>query len=385
MSSWVTTPSQLFSYYPKYEYLDNLLSTTNRKTVKLYIDFKSCAQALFQEWAVKYIIDQSRGTEMVDTSLFAAVLEFISFHKLYARKRNIHIDLYFFMESGTSSYHQEIYKDYKSNRAISDFFGLDDETRKFFFKILDKNYTVCERVINRLPNCYFFRLRYLEADFLPWYLMKYSLPKQDVEDSLNIIYSTDKDMHQCLDAPNIYQFSRHYKNTKMVSYQNIYSSWLKNDIPMNNPADWFPLVLSIIGDDGDGFSGVKGIGIKTMQENFEYIRDMCGFSMTNVYDNITNKRPIFRKDFKPASNALQKIMDHETIIIRNLKLSSYHLISEYMNGGYPVDMIEKKKIINECVSSTEKWSNAIVLNQALTKAGLLGIVNDLTMNNLFMR
>ena len=103
---WTYSSSQMFSYYPKYEYLDNVLALSERKKIKLYIDFKSCAQALFQEWAVKQIINQSQGTRTVDTSLFFATLEFISFHKQYAKKRNIDIDFYFFMESGKSSFNQ---------------------------------------------------------------------------------------------------------------------------------------------------------------------------------------------------------------------------------------------------------------------------------------
>ena len=383
--SWLASPAQLFSYYPKYEYLDNLLSTTSRKKMKLYIDFKGCAVALFQKWAVESIISQSQGSQMVDTSLFAAVLEFISYHKKYAIKRNIDLDMYFFMESGSSSYHKDVYKDYKSNRGLTDFFGLDDATRQFFFKILDKNYTVTDRVVNRLPHCYFFRMLFLEADFMPWYLMKHQLDKNDVDDSLNIIYSNDKDMYQCLDSPNIYQFCKNYKNTRMVSGDTIYLNWLKEDIKISNAAEWFPMSLAVMGDAGDGFAGVKGIGPVTFIKLFEELRTLCGYSMKNVYENIRLKKSIFAKDIKPNNKHLQDIIDNEAIVVRNLKLASYHLLSEHVNGGFPTDMIEKKKVITECVSNSDKWKNAAILNQALTKSGMIGVVNDLTMNSLFTK
>src|ERR1035437_10493017 len=212
-----TSTSQFFSYYPKYEYLDNVLSLTGRKRLNLYIDVKGCAQSLFKEWAIRHILNNSIGSTVTDTSLFSGVLEFIAWHKSYAKKRQIEVNFYFFMESGKSTYHLEIHPGYKANRGVSDMFGLDLASRELFFKILDKNYNAINKVVNKLPNCNFVRSEYLEADFLPWEWMKNVLTKEDVDSSANIIYSTDKDMLPCLDQTNVFQFYRHSKNVKMLT------------------------------------------------------------------------------------------------------------------------------------------------------------------------
>ena len=375
--------SQFFSYYPKYEYLDSVLSATGRKKLKLYVDVKGCAKALFQEWAVKLVLDNTKNSNTVDTTLFASVLEFISWHKEYARKRSIDLQMYFFMESGKSSYHSGVYKDYKSNRVSSDFFDLDLESRELFHKILDKNYHVLDKVVNKLPGVSFIRLTYLEADFVPFFLMESLLPKEEVEDSANIIYSADKDMLQCLNAPNKYQFFKHSSASKMLCYKDIYEHWLKKPMEVNDPAAWFPLALAIIGDAGDGFLGVKGIGAANLIKVFEYVMTLCGRSMDSVYDNVRHKRPIFNTSYAVKNNYLQKIIEHQDVIIRNLKLGSFKILSDTVNEGYPTDMIDKKNQMMESLNNTYKCSGAGVMITALENAGLMGVVKESVVSKIF--
>ncbi len=380
---WNFSASQLFSYYPKYEYLDNVVSLTGRKKMNLYVDVKGCAQALFQEWAVTQIIFNTEGSRSIDTSLFSAIMDFIAFHKLYAKKRDIDLNIYFFMETGKSKYHLDVYEKYKSNRDTGDFFGLDLEKKELFKTVLDRNYIVTEKVANRIPNVYFIRLERTEADFIPWYLMKHSLNKDEVDAASNIIYSTDKDMLQCLDAPNMFQFYRHYKSIKMLSQKDIYSHWLKVDMEVPDPALWFPLALSIIGDDGDGFKGIKGIGAKTLSKIFDYVITLCGSSMEKVYENIAAGQPIFSKTYSPSNNALKKVIDGEDIIIRNLKLASYKLLSDYINGDYPTEVFKKKEQIRTVVENESKCSRAAIMHSALERVGQGGIISEKTMINLF--
>jgi len=373
----------MFSYYPKYEYLDNLVSLSGRKKLNLYIDVKGCAQALFQEWAVKHLIFNSDGSRTVDTSLFSAIMDFIGFHKLYAKKRQIDLKMYFFMESGKSKYHMDIYSEYKSNRVQGDFFGLDMEKKELFHNVLDKNYTVTEKVANRIPNVCFIRLDRLEADFIPWYLMKHLIPKEEVDSSINIIYSTDKDMLQCLDAPNIYQFYKHYKTVKMISQKDVLTHFLKEEITCDDQAEWFPLALSIIGDDGDGFKGIKGIGQKTLAKIFDYVKTLVGGSMDRVYDQVAKGQPIFSKTYSPSNTPLKKMIENEDIVIRNLKLASYKLLSDYVNGDYPTFVFEKKNQIKSLFVNDKKCTRPGVLYDALCKSGNQSIISEQTLINLF--
>lgn len=380
---WNFSASQIFSYYPKYEYLDNVISLTDKKKMNLFIDVKGCAQALFQEWAVTQMIFNTEGSRIIDTSLFSAIMDFISFHKLYAKKRDIDLNMYFFMESGRSKYHLDVYSEYKSNRDSGDFFGLDMEKKELFHTILDKNYTVTEKVANRIPNVYFIRLSRTEADFVPWYLMNHALDPSEVDASNNIIYSMDKDMLQCLDAPNIFQFYRHYQCVKMITQKDIYNHWLKETLDIDDGAVWFPLALSIIGDTGDGFKGVKGVGPKTLVKIFDYIQTLCGNSMEKVYKNISEGQPIFSKSYSPFNSSLKKVVDGESIIIRNLKLASYKLLSDYINGDYPTEVFKKKQQIKEIVENQIKCRSANVLYNALDKVGHSDLISEQTLTNLF--
>lgn len=376
-------PSQIFSYYPKYEYLDNTLGISNKKRLNLYIDVKGCATSLFQEWAVKSIVNNSQYNQ-VDTSLFSAILQFIAYHKEYAIKRGIDINLYFFMESGRSSYHYDIYKDYKANRKSSDLFGLDEKSKDLFFGVLDTNYTVLERVVNKIPNCCFIRLKYLEADFVPYYLLNYGLSMQDVSTSVNIVYSNDKDMYQCLTQPNIYQFCRSYKNVRMVTGNDIYDNWIHMNIDTDEPAKWFPLILAIIGDSSDGYNGVFRIGPAKLRDCFSEVKRMCGNSINEVYSNIRHRQPIFKFEPDPKCNSAIKIYESQDLVIRNVKLASYQLICDAMEEGYPDYMGDRRKQIYQIIHNNNKVTSGRILHEALNRAGLMGILDDKTVNGLFL-
>jgi len=373
--------SQILGYYPKYSFLDSILSLCSKQTLNLYIDLKGCAQALYQEWAVKYIIEQSKGVRHVDISLFLAVLEFIAFHKIYTKKRNVNLNMFFFFESGASSYHTAIHPEYKANRHTGSFFGLDDATRDFFFKILDKNYHVIDKVCGKLPGISVTRLKFLEADFVPYYIMNRVLTKEQVDNSVHIIYSTDKDMLQCLDSDNKFQFYRHYKNIKMISRKDILNHFFKEEV--NIDPQWFPLILAITGDSSDFFGGVDGVKEKTILKIMDQIIVLAGKSMDFVYDNLKNKKPIFDPTYYPRDNAIKRIIEKQDIVIRNLKLLSFKLMSDTVDEGFPTHLLDQRKVLIDSVNMTVKVPNASTLINALEKADLGTSVNENTIAKLF--
>jgi 5'-3' exonuclease len=169
----------------------------------------------------------------------------------------------------------------------------------------------------------------------------------------------------------------------MLSQKDIYSHWLKTELNIQDPAEWFPLALSIIGDDGDGYKGVKGIGQKTLAKVFDYVITLCGNSMETVYDHVKNNQPIFSKSYSTSNNALKKIIDNEDIVIRNLKLASFKLLSDYINGDFPTEVFAKRKLIKEITENENKCSRPGILHDALTRAGQSGLLNEQTLTNLF--
>jgi len=332
----------LICYYPKYEYLDNIISSSSAKKINIFVDLKGCIQSLYQEWAVRYLIEQSKGTQYFDSSLFFSFLEFVSFHKKYAKKRDIELNMYFFMERGQSAYHINIYPKYKEKRGDTLSFLKTDE-KEFFHLVLNKNFDLITNIGNKIPGVTVIKLEYLEADFIPYYVRKHILgPFQTNE--IDVIYSIDKDMLQCLDNPNTYIFYRNYKDHKNIDYKNAYSHYFKKEwTDLNIGLDWFPICLAINGDASDEFCGIKGLGQGFLYKNFKEIVKLFGNSTEEMYKRIINKTDLFDKELAKNNKNLLKLVFEPDKIIRNIRLSSYKLLSDYLNSGYPLETIKKNR------------------------------------------
>lgn len=381
-------PSQFFSYYPKYEYLDKLLSLNPKKHLNLFIDVKGCSPALFSEWAVKYIIQDSKTSRHINMSYFAGVIEFIAWHILYCQKRDLTVDFHFFMEQGRSVYHTSIYKEYKSNRILSDFFGLDLQDQEYFKKVIDMNYNLLEYTINKIPHCSFYKIKYVEADFMPWYLLEYLIPKEEQLESINLIYTRDKDMLQCLKFPNTYQYYRAQwkETTSLVTPKSLLRHWAKLDenCIIDRVAEWFPLFLSMLGDNGDSIPGIKGIGYKTIIKSINEIISVYGGDPDKMYDIVMNGKDVLSESFQYQKTVTsRKLFGNHQILQRNLKLISFRALSEWVNGGYPLQTVEVKKYIESIYNNKEKLKDYKVILNALNSKGLNDVVNEASLERCF--
>lgn len=369
--------SQLINYYPKYQYLDDILVASGKKSMTIYVDLKGCMGSLYQEWAAKYIIEQSRNCT-ADPSIFASVLEFISFHKTYAKKRHIDLKMIFFYESGESEYHTKLLKTYKSNRDLASFFDLDTTSIELFNKVKNKNFELIDKVCNKIPDVSVIRLMYVEADFIPWYVSKRVL--KDVDD-VRVIYSLDKDMLQCLDK-NTYMFYKHYKTHKIIDHTNVYNHYFKTEVDWSANPELFFMVLAIDGDVADCFKGVHGVGTKSLIASFPTLLQYVG-SAERIIENVKAGKSIFDKDIGTNDKFVRKIMDNEEIVVRNIKLASYRMLADYIDSGYPLVNIERQKQISEKVLNDQKIRNGSVLYEALDKMGMNNLITENSVYNLF--
>lgn len=394
------------NYYPKYEYLDNILSTSGATKVNIFLDLKGNINSLYMKENIDYIINQTKGAKYIDNSLFSSVMEFITFHKLYAKKRSVDLNMFFFYDTGMSLYHTEIFKDYKEGRnrnadvvlpngmvlqqngiirkARSYLETIPPKDSELFRHTLNQNYEMINNIGNKIPNVSIIHLKFLEADFVPYHVRKYILgPFQPKE--IDVIYSTDKDMLQCLDNPNTYIFYKHYKNHKIIDAKNAYSHFFKKEwTHIDIGLEWFPLVLSILGDASDEFKGVSYFGIVSIYDNIREIIKLTGSSVDELYKKVQSQSDIFNKDIGTNIKNITKLFDNQPIISRNLKLSSYKLLSEYINSGFPFEKTTKfHRHIEQVVNNKEKISNGLVLLSALNKAGLGSNIAESTILNLF--
>ena len=67
-------PSSLLSYYPTYNILDQIVSYNNYKKLNIFIDLKNTLQTTYMEHAIVNIIQNSKNTKYIDTSIFSSVI-----------------------------------------------------------------------------------------------------------------------------------------------------------------------------------------------------------------------------------------------------------------------------------------------------------------------
>ncbi len=362
-------PSSILSYYPTYSILDEILSYSNYDTLNIYIDLKNNLQTLYMQHAIVNIVETSLKSKYMDTSIFSSLISFLAFHKMYAiRRRNLKLNFFIFFESGVSYFHTNLCRKYKLNRKIDDLYGLEKEKRDLFFKIVQKNLQLTESACNKIPDIKVIRLQNLEADFIPYYLISRNLVTTS-PNVAHIIYSNDHDMLQCI-TDNVYVFQKTMKGVKrIIKKGEIMSTYFKYESKF--PDDYFPLSMAIVGDQGDCVDGVKGIGAKRLEEILEDVVRMTN-GIDNLYDNVTNSKPIFIHNTEKIQNKYINMIvekeNSENLISRNLKLVSFEILSRFLDNPSNTEILNKKKYINEIlqnndVAEYESLSRALSMNR----------------------
>jgi len=345
-------PSSIMSFYPTYSILDEILSTSeNYDTLNIYIDLKNNLQSLYMKHTIENIVSATKlANGFCDTSIFTSVLSFLSFHKIYASKRDIKINFFIFFESGESYYHKNISKKYKISRKIDDLYGLDYKDRELFFEVLRANLTLIEKTLSHVPFTKVIRLHHMEADFIPYYLITRNI----VDTSPNIahvVYSNDHDIYQTV-RPNVFQFSKAAKKKKIVKHGNVMFEFLKRKTNLSD--DFLSLAMAVCGDPGDDVYGIKGIGPKTFSDIALDLEKMVG-GIPNLYNNVEKGKTIFDPSKVIKNKYINKVLESESkdkLISNNLKLVSFELISRFIENPSTTEVLERKnKILTNIAES----------------------------------
>lgn len=358
----------LLSYYPNYSILDNIVSKNNYKELNIFIDLKNNFQTLYMQHAILNILEMSKKSKYIDTSIFLSLLSFLSFHKIYSASRNIKINFYIFFENGISYYHKNISKTYKISRRIDDLWGLDRKDRDMFFNILHNNYGLIEKACNKMPNIKVLTLANLEADFVPYYLISRNLIS--TKNTANIIYSNDHDLLQCIINEHTFVFQKSSKSKRIVKQNEVLIRELKKE---NNILDeYLPLAMSIIGDTGDDIKGIKGVGPSKLLSIFDELISLTG-NMEIVYSKITNNQPIFSTTHSKSGNKYLNLIISkeikENLISKNIRLISFELLSQFFEDPNNTETLKRKQKFH----TTLEGNNTIgldIMHKALQKGGV---------------
>jgi len=360
-------PSSLLSYYPTYAILDEIVSYGDYKTLNIFMDLKNTLQSTYMEHAIVNIVEASKKSTHIDTSIFSSLISFLSFHKMWGVKRGINTKFVIFFESGHSYYHKNISKHYKISRKIDDLYGLDKVDRELFFQTLQANFQLIEAACNKMPDINVVRLPNLEADFVPYYVTTRDYVQKG-NGVGNVVYSNDHDLWQCLDD-HVFIFSKAGKSKRILKAGNVMELMTKKKNTI--PDEYLPLAMAVIGDPGDNVIGVNGIGPVTFLKIFEQLTAMTG-NLEQIYEKVGSNKDLF--DFIPQSvtnKKLQSVIDAEVknkTISNNLKLVSFELISRAIENPDTTEMRDKRLIIEDRfkprpIVPLEQMKDALVRNR----------------------
>jgi len=374
----------IIGYFPTYAILDSIISLKSYKTLNVYIDLKNVLNGLYLEHFVITLTENTLKAKFVDSSIFSSLVSYLVFFKKYAIKRNIKVNFYIFFETGQSYYHLNIDKKYKMNRKIDDLYGLDAEKRELFFSIIHKNLMLIEKALNACPNIKIIHLNHLEADFIPYYLIRNSIV--DTSDSVShLIMSNDHDMYQTLElSDNIYQFLKLAKSKMILKKGQFVTHFLKKE--SNIPDNVFPVLMALSGDPGDNVRNVKGVGPQGVAKFLNEFLDLTG-GVEKLFENVVDRNPIFDKNLNInliSDKKLRLILEEElktSFVSNNLRLVSFEIISREVDKPSTTEMIDRRKLINETIENSkvatkESLSKALTMNGVELEDGDLDLIFD---------
>ena len=183
-------PKSILSFYPPTE-LEKRIDDKKPKTLHVYIDLKNIMVSLFVPEIVEQIMANSKTMGNIDSSILQSIIIATSYWRKLAQRKGMNIRIFICADTGESIYHTEIHKNYKANRKISKDGIISCQEIK---DIRDRNFNIADKLINKIPHVYFFCLKFLEADFLPYYLItKYFKNKDHI---YHVVLSGDKDLYQ---------------------------------------------------------------------------------------------------------------------------------------------------------------------------------------------
>jgi hypothetical protein len=320
------------------------------------------------EHAIVNIIETSKKSKFMDTSIFSSMVSFLSFHKIWGLKRGVNVNFIIFFETGHSSYHKNISRKYKISRKIDDLYGLPRQDREMFYNILQSNFQLIENAFNKMPNIKVIKLPRLEADFVPYYLISRKLVPYDGSVGY-ITYSNDHDLWQCA-ADHSYIFSKSKSSKKIIKSGNIMSLFLRK--PVDIPDVYLPLAMSIIGDQGDDVDGIQNVGPARFIQIFDQFISMTG-DIWDIYRKVENNEDLFNTippSFanKYLKSAVQQELDNKRIS-NNLRLVSFELLSRALDNPRSTDMIDKREFIEKAINTSNVYP-IDSMKKALEKSGV---------------
>ena len=331
------------------EELSEIIKNNEYKNLKVYIDLKNVSVGLFVENILQETVNNTEDLKSIDTSWFQSILYWSAYWKYFGIKNNLKTEIYISSDSGDSCYHHSINKKYKHRRKLAK--TLLPEYHDLITEIKLKNSSLMESVLNKIPHLHFIYLKYLESDFIPYYLITRKFNKEN--DTLHCILSSDKDMYQALLDTNIIQICKIKGNKYLLNSENCLLQYIKankiEDVNKQNKqidmvnkidANLIPLLMSFVGDNSDDIIGVPKIGPKKAIQLVSNLREVN--KLFGTFDDIDNRlhngESLFIKDvndllLSEINSEWKKVYEAEisdNIVSKAYKQISYFLLCKWL-------------------------------------------------------
>lgn len=372
-------PKTLLSAYPP-DYFEEILIKQNPKKINVYVDVKNAMTSMFIPSIIEEIALNSKNSGKMDSSIFQSFIFYASWWKKYCLNKNIGCEVHFSTDAGRSYYHNSIYPRYKENRLISatSLTPYDEE----FQEVKIKNSELACNVIKKIPGVYFYLLRMLESDFLPYYLIT---RKFDDPNILHILVSNDHDMYEAINKPNIIQLYRHRGVSKINTCDTCIEAFLGVDkCSINSKTKlcekisnfdlrYLSSMMAVIGDMGDGVPGVDGIGPKKALDLFgdmNIVLELIG-TPDEIEERLTNGGTFLKSfDSNKDYGLWNKVL--ETKVKKNKKEKDeskieYFDINELLTNSYKLQSFEQLCRWLEKKDTTSKYDWLHYIDQVLDK------------------
>lgn len=292
-----------------FQVIQNLIDKYNFKKLLFYIDIMSISRGFYNISTVHFEIDNYiNNNKQMPNIFFNECKDF--YNGIYNKFKKYNPEFITFYDDGKCIQNRTIYKPYKGDRGTYIDKVLIEDGEKDLYKQIKTYY------FDELPNritiknlSHVFSITDYETDFIPYIIISNNYINSQSADILNIILSTDKDLLQTCQFPNVLQCSTLYspKEGKLNFYTltdtNAIEYIYKNFKPGLLTSKYIPLILALSGDTADNIPGIKKIG------ESRACKLITEYSLPSEIHSGT--------DFKDLTI-------HKDTIIRNFKLISFN-------------------------------------------------------------
>ena len=339
-----------------------------KKCINVYVDLKNVMIALFVKDVSDSIIYNTEKSGTIDSSIFQSCVYYASVWKKYAKRNGLDCKVFFCTDIGKSVYHRAIHGGYKANRDVTSTTmtgGLMDNRLKV---IRDKNFTICQKIINKIPNVHFISLDYLESDFLCHYLITRKF--KDQEGVLHVICSGDKDLTQTLVENNVLMTYKRSGNKYILNEASALYNFVKLDKLSPEKRNQkireldeiapkhIPAIMAMIGDVSDDIPGVQGIGqmtAVTMMAESHVVDKYIG-TPEELLERVNTGGKFFKieRDVKDKlSKHWVKVMEYNDLVTKAYKLISFDALINWLESPDDVNKINWLNQINNVVEKKD--------------------------------